>query len=257
MQTAMNYISTRGIDPNAAPQNFSDILLGGLAKDGGLYNAYTDGGKAEAAIAGLGSRWELEQIDMRLWPSASLIQGMATALFDLMGKHKVDFAHVCKVRIALSQGAFNMHGGFGTYKAKFEALLSAHYTAAVILHDRALTLAQFEPNRYDDPKLRRFAAKQVEARADASISGSQAIVDVETTDGVTFSQRCEHPLGSSENPLSRGQIEQKFRTYAKGALPDAAISEVIGVVARLEDLGSVRTLMELLSPTPRAMAAAE
>src|ERR1700685_4020136 len=140
------------------------------AKDGGLYNAYTDGGKAEAAVAGLGARWELEQIAMRLWPSASLIQGMVTALFDLMGKHDVDFTRVRKVRIALSQGAFNMHGGFGAYKAKFEALLSAHYTAAVVLHDRTLTLAQFEPNRYDDPKLRRFAAEQVEARADTLIS---------------------------------------------------------------------------------------
>ncbi|NIQ26668.1 MAG: hypothetical protein GTN88_09115, partial [Gammaproteobacteria bacterium] len=49
---------------------------------------------------------------------------------------------------------FNMHGRFATYRGKFEALLSAHYVAAVILHDRALTLAQFEPERYDDPLLR-------------------------------------------------------------------------------------------------------
>ena len=227
------------------------------AKDGGLYNAYTDGGKADAAVAGLGSCWELEQIAMRLWPSASLIQGMATALFELIGKHKLDFARVRKVRIALNQGAFNMHGGFGTYKAKFEALLSAHYTAAVVLHDRALTLAQFEPNRYDDPKLRRFAAEQVEVCADASVSGSQAKVDVETADGAIFSERCEHPLGSYENPLSRTQIEQKFRTYAEGTLADAATSEVIGAVDRLEDFGSVRKLMDLLRPVQRAMAAAE
>src|SRR5580693_9831448 len=155
------------------------------AKDGGLYSTYVDGGKVEAAIAGLGSHWELEQIAMRLWPSASLIQGMVTALFDLMGKHKLDFAHVRKVRIGLSQGAFNMHGGFGTYKAKFEALLSAHYTAAVILHDRALTLAQFEPQRYDDPKLRSFAAEKVEVRADAAVTGSQAKVDIAMDDGAT------------------------------------------------------------------------
>jgi len=227
------------------------------AKDGGLYNAYTDGGKADAAIADLGSRWELEQIAMRLWPSASLIQGMVTALFDLIGKHNLDFARVRKVRIGLSQGAFNMHGGFGTYKAKFEALLSAHYTAAVVLHDRALTLAQFEPGRYDDARLRRFAAEQVEARADASVTGSQALVDVETADGAIFSERCEYPLGSYENPLSRAQIEQKFRTYASGVLSDAQIAELIGAVGRLEELGSTRKLMELLSPAPRAMAAAE
>src|SRR6266545_7160781 len=30
------------------------------AKDGGLYNSYSNGGNADAAIAGLGSRWELE-----------------------------------------------------------------------------------------------------------------------------------------------------------------------------------------------------
>ncbi len=141
---------------------------------------------------------------------------MNTALFDLVDKHKIDAARVRKVRIALSQAAFDMHGGFGTYKAKFEALLSAHYTAAVILHDRALTLAQFEPKRYDDPKLRAFAAEKVEVRADAAVAGSQANVDIEMDDGAMLSAHCEHPLGSRENPLSRAQIEQKFRSLCRG-----------------------------------------
>ncbi|MGH6675233.1 MAG: hypothetical protein ACRECE_03280, partial [Xanthobacteraceae bacterium] len=227
----------------------------------GLYNAYTDGGRPELAVAHLGDRWELEQIALRLWPSASLIQGMTTALFDLIDKHGVDFARVRKVRIALSPGAHKMHGCFGTYKAKFEALLSAHYTAAVFLHDRELTLAQFEPVRYDDPTLRRFAAEQVEVRPEASIDGSQAIVDIDTVDGATFSAGCEHPLGSAENPLSREQIEQKFRSYAKGVLPDTVISEVIDAVKQLEDLPSTRRLMEMLRIAPRpasqAMVAAE
>ena len=153
------------------------------AKDGGLYNTYVDGGKADAAVADLGTRWELEQIGMRLWPSATLIQGMNTALFDVLSKHAIDTASMRKVRVSLSPQAFAMHGGFATYKAKFEALLSTHYTAAVILHDRMLTLAQFEPKRYDDPKLRRFAAEQVEVRADPSISGSQAVVEIDTVDG--------------------------------------------------------------------------
>jgi 2-methylcitrate dehydratase PrpD len=227
------------------------------AKDGGLYATYADGGKPDAAIAELGTRWELEQIAMRLWPSASLIQGMVTALFDIVDKQKIDAGRVRKVRIALSPGAHKMHGGFGSYKAKFEALLSAHYTAAVILHDRALTLAQFEPNRYDDIKLRRFAAERVEVVADAAIDGSQAKVDIEAADGATFSAYCGHPLGSYENPLSRAQIEQKFRTYAQGILPDTAICEVIGAVERLEDLPSTRGLMQMLRAQERAMAAAE
>jgi 2-methylcitrate dehydratase PrpD len=229
------------------------------AKDGGLYNAYVNGGKPDAATADLGQRFELEQIALRLWPSATVIQGMNTALFDLLEQHKIDAARVRKVHIALSQAAFDMHGGFDTYKAKFEALLSAHYTASAILHDRALTLAQFGPDRYDDPKLRAFAAKNVEVHPDASVAGSQAKVDIEMNDGATFRARCEHPLGSSENPLSRAQIEQKFRSYATGVIPDAHVAAVIGAVDRLEDFGSARRLMDLLRAPPQAqaMAAAE
>jgi len=244
-----------------AQQNFVATREFLTAKDGGLYHAYVNGGKPDMAIAELGQRFELEQIALRLWPSATLIQGLNTALFDLVHAHRIDAARVRKVRIALGQAAFDLHGGFNTYKAKFEALLSAHYTAAAILHDHALTLAQFEPNRYDDPKLRSFAAERVEVRADVAVAGSQAIVEIAMDDGTTFSARCEHPLGGSENPLSRAQIENKFRSYADGVLPDAHVADVIEAVDRLEDLDSVRSLMGLLRAAPnaatRAMAAAE
>src|SRR5215472_1790805 len=82
------------------------------AADGGLNKTYAGGGKPEAAIAGLGRRFELEQIALRLWPSATLIQGMNTALFDLLTKHEIKAARVRRVVIALSQNAFAMHGGF-------------------------------------------------------------------------------------------------------------------------------------------------
>ena len=80
------------------------------AKDGGLYNSYANGGKPEAVTADLGKRWELEQIALRLWPSASSTQGMNTALFDIIEKHKVDPDKVKQVRIGLSQTVFDLHG---------------------------------------------------------------------------------------------------------------------------------------------------
>jgi 2-methylcitrate dehydratase PrpD len=71
------------------------------------------------------------------------------------------------------------------------------------------------------------------------------------TDGRTLSARCEHPRGSYENPLSRAQIEEKFRTYAHGVLSAAHVDAVIGAVDRLEDLGSVRELMNMLRAAPQ------
>lgn len=223
------------------------------ASDGGLYNTYANGGRPEAVIAELGKRWELEQIALRLWPSASSIQGMNTALFDLVERYDIDPAKVKKVRIALSQPTFDLHGKLARYKGKFEALISGHYTAAAILHDRMLTLAQFEPARYDDPNMRRAAAEQIEIRADAALSGVEAVAEIEM-DGAALKAHCRHPRGSPENPLSRAEIEGKFRTYADGVLSPSAITATIEAVADLENLGSVRKLMEMLRAPRRVQA---
>ncbi len=215
-------------------------------QDGGLFNTYSNGGRPADATDQLGQRWELEQIALRLWPSASTIQGFITAMFDLVEKNDLRPEQVKKLKVTMSKTAVDMHGIFPRYKGKFDALLSTHYAAAVILHDRELTLAQFEPARYDDPQLRKFAAEQVEVTIDPALSGVQAVVDAQTTDGRSLSMRCDHPRGSAENPLTRAQIEAKFRTYAKARLPAGNIDAVINAVTHLEDYGSTRMLMDLM-----------
>jgi len=225
------------------------------AKDGGLYNSYAEGGKPQLATAELGQRFELEQIALRLWPSASLLQGMNTALFDLIAQAPAP-ERVRKLSVLLSKPAFDMHGGLARYNGKFEALISAHYTAAAVLYDRALTLAQFEASRYNDPALRRAAAEQIDVRLDPALKGVEAKVEIENADGSRASAHCIHPRGSFENPLSRSEVEDKLRAYAKGLLADAAVEEVISMVATLEDLPSVRSLMDLLRAPPRRVRAA-
>ena len=93
-------------------------------------------------------------------------------------------------------------------------------------------------------------------RPDPAIKGNNCAVEIEMADGKMLKSFCEHPRGSFENPLTRAQIEAKFRTYAKGVISDAHAEEVIAAVNRLEDLASVRKLMELLrGATQKAQAA--
>ena len=106
------------------------------------------------------------------------------------------------------------------------------------------------PARYDDPKLRRFA-ERVEVRAEPSLRGVAAIVEIETIGGESFRARCEEPLGAPENRLSLSQIEAKFRTCASGRLSPSQVEDVIGEVPGLELQASVRTLMDTLRATPQ------
>ena len=98
--------------------------------------------------------------------------------------------------------------------------------------------------------MRRAAAEQIELRADAALSGVEAVAEIEMEDA-TLKAHCQHPRGSPENPLSRGEIQGKFRTYADGVLSPSAIAATIDAVANLENLGSVRKLMEMLRAVPR------
>ena len=221
------------------------------APDGGLYPTYSGGGNPEKATAGLGDRWELEQVALRLWPSSAGPQGLITAMFELLEKNDLRPGQVKRLRIALSKSIFDLHGMFPTYAAKFQAMLSAHYIAAVVLHDRELWLDQFEPERYDDPELRRFAAEQVELRPDPQLTGAQAVVEAELEDGSVASATCLVPKGSPENPLTRGEIESKLRKCARGRLSDGKAEEVIAALSKLEEVQSVRSLMELLAAPQR------
>jgi 2-methylcitrate dehydratase PrpD len=169
-------------------------------------------------------------------------------MFNLVERRPIDPARVQKLRVATSRSVFDLHGGFAHYKAKFDALLSTHYAAAVILHDRQLSLAQFAPARYDDPHIRKFAAERVEVTCDPALSGVQAVVEANMVDGATIAARCDHPRGSPQDPLSREQIEDKFRTYARARLAEPRIEEIISTVSGLERLKSVRSLMENLRP---------
>lgn len=216
------------------------------APDGGLYNTYAEGGRPQDVVADLSERWELQRIALRLWPSATTLQDVITAMYDLIQNNDLSFEEIENVHVALSKTPFDMHGGFAEYKAKFEALLSAHYVSAVFLRDRALTLAQFEPAAYDDPMLRRFAAERVQVSHDPELGAGQVVATVRMADGRTLSSRCDHPLGTPENPLSREQVEDKFRTYASDLLSDDRIETVIQAVAGLETLDNAGTLVDLL-----------
>lgn len=214
-------------------------------KDGGLFNAYSDGGDPEAVSAELGERWELETIALRLWPAASSIQTVITALFELIKKHELKPERIAGVRVGLSKTVYDMHGRLA-WNDKFKALLSTPYVTAVVLHDRRCWLDQFEPRRYRDPAVDAFARDKVKVEIDARVEGTGAAVEVRTTDGAVHVDRRAAPKGDPSDPLSRAEIEEKLQTVAAGFLPDGMVKRIIELAGHLEAVADVRELTRAL-----------
>jgi 2-methylcitrate dehydratase PrpD len=214
-------------------------------KDGGLFNAYSDGGNPEAVSSGLGERWELESIGLRLWPAGSSIQTLITSLFALINAHELKPERVASVRVGLSKTVYDMHGTL-PWTDKFKALLSTPYVTAVVLHDRRCWLEQFEAQRYGDPALGAFARDKVKVEIDPRVEGAGAAVEVRTTSGAVYADRRAAPKGDPSDPLERSEIEDKLRTAAAAFLPEKTAERIIALVGNLEELADVRELAGIL-----------
>ena len=216
------------------------------APDGGFYPTYCGGAPRAAATAALGEHWELESIALRPTPTSAASQGIVTALFDLIGRERLEAARTRRLHIRVSPACFAAYKNRREYSGKWQASASLHYTATALLHDRELWLDQFEPQRYDDPTLRRFSQECVDLSADPALTGEQAIVEAELHDGVRLSATCKASKGTPENPLTRVEIAEKFRRAARDRLSTVAAERVIEMVARIEALGSAGELLDAL-----------
>jgi len=214
-------------------------------KDGGIYNAYSDGGNPASVIANLGKQWALEQISLRLWPAASSVQSVITALLALAHAHDLKPATIAEVRVGLSKGVYDMHGALA-WDDKFKALLSMPFITSVVLHDRACWLDQFEPARVKDKAVDAFARERVKVGIEAGIEGTAALVEIKTTDGVTHTDRRLVAKGDAADPLSRAEIQGKLRTAAAGVIAAGAVDRIIALVDGLERLGNVRELLDVV-----------
>jgi 2-methylcitrate dehydratase PrpD len=216
--------------------------------DGGVFGTYAQGGDPRAAVANLGEEWELERISMRLWPTASLIQGVVSAVFDLIEEHDLRPEDVERMTIGLAESTYRMHAEMG-WDDRFRALLSTRYSAAVVLHDRECWLGQFEPARLADPAVGRFAAERIEVVVDPSVPTTGATVEADLSNGRRLAVRRDVPKGDADDPLSADEIVAKFQRSARGVLPDGVAERTLQLLLAIEELQDTDSLMALLAET--------
>lgn len=225
-----------------AAQRFEAALEPLEATDGGLFASYAPGDAAKA-IDGLGSDWELTRISLRLWPGATTLQ----SLLSVMLAEDADLPaadSLTRMTIRVPQRTFESHIGVSHPVGTFEALLSFHHVAAVVLLQRRFDVALAGPAWREDPQVRSLADNVIELQADASVPIGGVVIELLTKDGQSRELRLDHALGTPANPASTDDVDRKFAMNAKTRLSDtdgeamlvhlrglAAIGDSTGLVA--------------------------
>ncbi|MGH3069580.1 MAG: MmgE/PrpD family protein [Streptosporangiaceae bacterium] len=203
-----------------------------LAPDGGLFRSYSPGDPV-LAVADLGRCWELEQISLRLWPGATPVQALLTALLG-SGAALPPAADLAAVQIRVPPATYQAHHHLAHPVGCFDALLSFHYVAALILLHGRFDIDLAGPAYRAGQDVTMFIDQRIALVPDPGVPRGGVHVTLTTRSGATVDIRQEHALGTPQLPATRSQVEGKFLRAARTRLSPGLGEELLADLSGLD-----------------------
>jgi 2-methylcitrate dehydratase PrpD len=222
----------------------------------GFYQAFAGGfdeSRLEALLASLGSRWELGELTLKPYPCGSIAQPYMDCALRLREEHGIRPEQIAGIRCRTAEGPIprlweplaRKHLPANGYAAKF----SLPYLLAAILVKGRVTLAEFTDEAARDPAVLAVAGK-IGYEVDATIDYPRQFIGhvaIRLQDGRLLEKRQDHPRGGPDFPMSRDEVEAKFRGNAALAVPPEQASRIIRLVGALATQDHVTDLMDSLT----------
>jgi 2-methylcitrate dehydratase PrpD len=190
------------------------------------------------------------------YPSGSLTHPALDAVFELIQENNLRSEEVERVEVGSNS---NLLGSLIHNDAKtgLEAKFSMPACVALAFVERRLGIAQVQDEvvaRADVQAFMRRVHLYVHPQIEAlGYDQPRAIVEVHLRDGRLLSRRADAAQGTSEKPMTRGQLLEKARDCAELVMTAEKADELIACVEHLEDESDASRLAGLLRPTEAAL----
>jgi len=218
----------------------------------GLTHVFGPRWRLDLITEGLGESWRITQCGMKAFPTEALTHTPISAVLDLVKNEDLHPEQVEKIQIRSLARAADILSDTSKYDphTKETADHSLPYVIAAALVERQVTPAQFTAEKINNPRIR-AQLRKVEVVADPEIEKvfptlQRVIVQIQTTDGRSFSKQLDYPKGDPRNPLTDKELEEKFSALAEGVLSSAAQTRVKDAIWNLERVRSVSQLVALM-----------
>lgn len=204
------------------------------------------------AAAGLGERWEVENVAVKPYPACHLVHGCVEAA-SALHEAGVDTARVRSIRALVPAGVVKQVceplAAKRRPKSEYDAKFSLPYAVASGLARGRFGFAELRPEAIAEPRLQALMDK-VEYAVDEAAEfpryyGGEVVVALE--DGRTLRQRVAVNRGNPERPLADAEVEAKFLENCTLTLDAAAARGIRDAVLGIESLASAAELEALLS----------
>ena len=212
----------------------------------GLYRSHLPPAELEAcdfarATAGLGARWEIENVAVKPFPACHFVHGCADAAIALH-RAGIDPARVrsiiARVPAGVVKAVCEPLAAKRRPRSDYDAKFSIPYAVASGLARGRLGLAELAPEALAEPRIEQLMDKvEYEIDADSTFPrhySGEVVVTLEN--GRTAANRVAVNRGNPERPLSNAEIEAKYFENCALSLDEAHARSIRELVLDLESV---------------------
>ena len=210
-----------------------------------VMNALVDQGDLMAITRDLGTRFDIMSARFKKYSAGSPFHAPLDGLLKIMDGQGLEADQLAEVTVQMPMRNKLLFGDDPPTLS-----VNPQYLLAVAAYDRKVELEAHSEERAKDPKvwelkkrIRMVWSSELEKDPRLHYAG---IVEVRTRAGQTFTEKVVHPPGSTENPLSQEQIEEKFFSLSAKVISRRQADRIRDVVANLESMQNLRGLGDLV-----------
>ncbi|MCK8647123.1 MmgE/PrpD family protein [Mycobacterium colombiense] len=219
------------------------------AEWGGIYSTYNGGvATPEKALEALGKEFRVATSYIKPYACCRGSHAAIDVLLDLVRTRGLTAEDIAGIEIYAAETHMSMLA-VEPVVTVFDAQFSLPYAAALALCGGTLTLAEFDPPRMDDPRIRRTYDK-ISMTADPTIGLEDGQrLEVTLLSGEHMTVRGVSPTdakGSAANPMTHAEVATKAEVLLAPFGDDAA-AQLIRVVENLEEMPDLSELLGALN----------
>ena len=210
------------------------------AADGGLYRAVSDRFDMRRVAEGLGSSFEILNIDKKPYPCCRTTHPAIDAALRLRETHRIPAEQIQSILVETYDVGV-LQCGFEKYpESLVEAKFSIKFTCAVALLFGRVSLQEFRQDVLDDPRVRRVA-ECTHVAADPMFTqrypkrwGCRMSITLQS--GEKLVCQIDDMSGSVAVPLSQRQEEEKFLNLTAGNMRPEAARKLMEDILHMDEL---------------------
>jgi 2-methylcitrate dehydratase PrpD len=223
---------------------------GGLEGRRGMFHVMTEGATPADLSEGLGKRWEIFENGLKPYACGIVTHSTIDAMRALRSSIDGNAAdEVREIQLFVHPLVFELTNKTDP-RTGVDGKFSIRFCAALGLIEDAAGAGQFTDEMVKRPDIRRVM-EAVRATADPRLEVYQSRAVLTTRDGRTLEQKVEAARGIPQNPLSREDIEDKFRSLAEPVLGAERAKSVIQALEEMEGIRTRDLVGRCVAPDPR------